>query len=88
MLKWNLLVNTANTTPAIFFYLNAKIKNIGEYYSNLKNLEDDEQPYTKAWKQYEIKRVMDSYSRKKKGKKGHSNQETNNGNGINKVYIF
>ena len=51
-----------------FFDLDARIKNIEEYYNNLNNLEDDEQPYAETLKQEEIKRVMDSYGRKKKGK--------------------
>ena len=35
----------------------------------MDNLEDDEQPYAETLKQEEIERVMDSYGRKKKGKK-------------------
>ena len=53
----------------MFFGLDARIKKIEEYYSNLDNLEDDEQPYAETLKQEEIKRVMSSYGRKKKGKK-------------------
>ena len=50
----------------MFFGLDARIKKIEEYYSNLDNLEDDEQPYAETLKQEEIKRVMGSYGRKKK----------------------
>ena len=50
----------------MFFGLDARIKKIEEYYSNLDNLEDDEQPYAETLKQEEIKRVMSSYGRKKK----------------------
>ena len=49
--------------------LDARIKNIEEYYSNLDNLEGDKQPNAKTLKQEEIERVMHSYSRKRKGKK-------------------
>ena len=56
-------------TNNCFLDFHARIKNIEEYYSNLDNLEDDEQPYAKTMKQEEINRVMYSYSRKKKSKK-------------------
>ena len=56
-------------TNNCFLDLDAKIKNIEEYYSNLDNLKDDEQPYAETLKQEEINWVMDSYGRKKKGKK-------------------
>ena len=56
-------------TNNCFLDLHARIKNIEEYYNNLDNLEDDEQPYAKTMKQEEINRVMYSYSRKKKSKK-------------------
>ena len=42
------------------------MKKIEEYYSNLDNLEDDEQSYAETLKQEEIKRVMGSYGRKEK----------------------
>ena len=56
-------------TSNCFLNLDASIKNIEEYYSNLDNLEDYEQPYALTLKQEKIKRVMDSYRRKMKGKK-------------------
>ena len=56
-------------TNNCFLDLDAKIKNIEEYCSNLDNLKDDEQLYAETLKQEEIKWVMDSYCRKKKGEK-------------------
>ena len=52
-----------------FLDLDARIKNIEEYYSNLDNLEDAEQSYAETLKQEEIERVIDTYGKKKKGKK-------------------
>ena len=46
-----------------------KAKNIEEYYNNLDTIEDDDKSYAQTLKQEELKRVMDSYARKKKGKK-------------------
>ena len=45
-----------------FLYLDARIKNIEEYYSNLDNLEDDGQSYAETLKQEEIKRVIETYN--------------------------
>ena len=45
-------------TSNCFLDPNARIKNIEEYYSNLDNLEDDEQPYSETLKQEEIQRIM------------------------------
>ena len=58
-----------HTTNNCFLDLDTRIKNIEEYYSKLDNLEDDEQPYAETLKQEEIRRVMNSYGRKKKDKK-------------------
>ena len=45
-----------------FLYLDARIKNIEEYYSNLDNLEDDGQSYAETLKQEEMKRVIETYN--------------------------
>ena len=52
-----------------FLDLDTRVKNIEEHHSNLDHLEDGEESYTETLKQKEINRVMDSYGRKKKGKK-------------------
>ena len=42
--------------------LDAKIKNIKEYYSNLENLIEDERSYAETLKQVEIERVTENFN--------------------------
>ena len=48
-----------------FLNLDAKIKNIKEYYSNMENLTEDERPYAETLKQVRIERVTENFNKRK-----------------------